>query len=146
MAKIQHADNIIPLVNALNYLLRAVIHQDNALICLKKELEYVDNYLVIMEYSGSFDFQVDRRIEPDTLSLYVPRFILQPIIENAIYHGIPGDLSKQGKILIKTYIQKERLEIWIEDNGEGMSEEAIKKIFLKRKKIRNHLMVLGLQM
>lgn len=36
MAKIQHADNIIPLVNALNYLLRAVIHQDNALICLKK--------------------------------------------------------------------------------------------------------------
>lgn len=134
MAKIQHADNIIPLVNALNYLLRAVIHQDNALICLKKELEYVDNYLVIMEYSGSFDFQVERQIEPDTLSLYVPRFILQPIIENAIYHGIPVDLSKQGKILIKTCIQKERLEIWIEDNGEGMPEEAIKKILSEKKK------------
>ena len=59
-----------------------------------------------MEYSGSFDFQVERQIEPDTLSLYVPRFILQPIIENAIYHGIPVDLSKQGKILIKTCIQK----------------------------------------
>lgn len=63
----------------------------------KKELEYVDNYLVIMEYSGSFDFQVERQIEPDTLSLYVPRFILQPIIENAIYHGIPGTCQNREK-------------------------------------------------
>lgn len=134
MAKIQHADNVVPLVNSLNCLLRAVIHQEDELICLKNELEYVDNYLTIMEYSGSFDFAVEKTIDPDTLDLFVPRFILQPIVENAIYHGMPNDLSMQGRLEIGTRKQEEMLEIWIEDNGDGMTEEEIRLILSTVKK------------
>ncbi len=65
MAKLQHADNIVPLVNSLNALLRNVIHQEHALIPLQDELDYVDNYLTIMGYSGSYDFAVERDLAPD---------------------------------------------------------------------------------
>lgn len=134
MAKIQHADNIVPLVNSLNFLLRAVMHEDKELISLKNELEYVDNYLTIMEYSGSYDFQIVRNIDNDTMELYVPRFILQPIVENAIYHGLSTDISKQGVITIETGIREENLEICIADNGDGMSSEEIQKVLNKKGK------------
>lgn len=133
MAKIQHADNLVPVVNSLNALLRAVMHQDKDLICLRDELEYVDNYLNIIEYSGSFDFLTERNIDENALALYIPRFILQPIIENVIYHGLPTNLSKQGKITIDVHV-KDNLQIMIGDNGEGMSEEEIKSILNQKKK------------
>ena len=134
MAKIQHADNIIPLVNSLNALLRNVVHQEHTLIQLSAELDYVDNYLTIMGYSGSYDFIVERQVEPDTLELYVPRFILQPIIENAIVHGQPGDLSRQGKICIYASRIEQTLQIVIEDNGKGMTEEEIQLLMAGKKR------------
>lgn len=114
MAKIQHADNIVPLVNSLNALLQNVMHQDREFIPLKNELEYVDNYLVIMEYSGSYDFMLTKEVEEDTLSLLIPRFILQPIVENAIYHGLPEDLAKQGRIVISSKRYDNNLVIIVE--------------------------------
>ena len=95
MAKLQHADNIVPLIHSLNAMLQNVMHRRNDMITLEDELEYVDNYLTIVEYSGSYDFAVEKKISEDAKELYVPRFILQPIMENAIYHGLPGDLSRQ---------------------------------------------------
>lgn len=133
MAKIQHADNIVPLVNSLNALLQNVMHQDKEFIHLKNELEYVDNYLTIMEYSGSYDFELERDVDEETLSLFIPRFILQPIVENAIYHGMPEDLSRQGRIVISAKIQDDFLKIVVEDNGEGISMEKAEDILKKGK-------------
>lgn len=128
MAKLQHADNIIPLVNSLNALLRNVVHQEHTLIPLSDELDYVDNYLTIMGYSGSYDFTVCRQISADAQHVYVLRFILQPIIENAIVHGMPADLSRQGSIKIQAEIVGKTLQIVIEDNGKGMTEEEIRQL------------------
>ncbi|MBO5094204.1 MAG: sensor histidine kinase [Lachnospiraceae bacterium] len=133
MAKIQHADNIVPLVNSLNALLQNVMHQDREFIPLKNELEYVDNYLVIMEYSGSYDFEIIKEVEEDTLSLLIPRFILQPIVENAIYHGLPEDLAKRGRIIISSKRCDNNLVIIVEDNGEGISEEKAEEVLKKKK-------------
>ncbi len=94
MAKIQHADNIVPLVQSLNSMLQNVMHQEEDMILLKKELLYVENYLRIVEYGGSFDCEVEKDIAPETENLLVLRFILQPILENAINHGLAGSLSK----------------------------------------------------
>lgn len=131
MAKIQHADNIVPLVNSLNALLQNVMHQDKEFIYLRNELEYVDNYLTIMEYSGSYDFVLEKEVDEHTLSLFIPRFILQPIVENAIYHGMPEDLSRQGRIVISAKIQENDLKIAVEDNGEGISMEKAEDILKK---------------
>lgn len=132
MAKIQHADNIVPLVNSLNALLQNVMHQDREFIPLRRELEYVDNYLVIMEYSGSYDFVIKKEVDEDTMALFIPRFILQPIVENAIYHGLPEDLSKQGQILLSAKKQGQKLILTVEDNGEGISKEKAEEILQKK--------------
>lgn len=131
MAKIQHADNMIPLVRSLNELLQNVMHQDRELIPLKSELEYVDNYVVIMEYSKSYDFVLEKDVEARALPLLVPRFTLQPIVENAIYHGLPEDLERQGHILISAGIRGDTLQIAVEDNGEGIPMDKAEAILKK---------------
>lgn len=144
MAKIQHADNLVPLVNSLNSLLQNVMHQERDFIQLKDELAYVDNYLTIIEYSGSYDFRVEQNIEPDTENLYITRFILQPIIENVVHHGLPEDLSKQGCIKISSRRKEDELEIIVEDNGLGMSAEQIEQIMSENSKDRKSFNGIGI--
>lgn len=143
MAKIKHADNLVPLVNSLNSLLQDVMHQEEDLILLKSELEYVDNYLTLMEYSGNYDFYVEKEIEENTENLYIPRFILQPIIENSIYHGLPGDLSKRGRILIRTQIEGAVLTIIVEDNGDGMNQDELRNLLKEPEQNRSSFNGIG---
>lgn len=102
------------------------------MILLKNELLYVENYLRIVEYSGSFDCEVIKEIAPETGNLLVLRFILQPILENAVNHGLAGSLSKQEKITIRSYLEGGKLILTIEDNGSGMTEEQIRRIMQEK--------------
>ncbi|MEY8523147.1 HAMP domain-containing protein [bacterium 1XD8-76] len=144
MAKIQHADNIVPLVQSLNSMLQNVMHQEEDMILLKNELSYVQNYLRIVEYSGKFDCEVQEDIAEDTENLLVLRFILQPILENAINHGLAGSLSRQERILIRSYIEDEKLILTIEDNGSGMTEEQIKRIMREKTERQKHFNGIGI--
>lgn len=144
MAKIQHADNIVPLVQSLNSMLQNVMHQEEDMILLKKELLYVKNYLRIVEYGGSFDCEVEKDIAPETENLLVLRFILQPILENAINHGLAGSLSKQERIVIRSYIEEEKLILTIEDNGNGMTGEQIRRIMQEKSERQKHFNGIGI--
>ena len=144
MAKIQHADNILPLVQSLNAMLQNVMHQEHDMIPLNDELDYLDNYLRIVEYSGSYDFILERNIDPEIGNLLVLRFILQPILENAIYHGLPSGLEKEGKIRISAHIVKNKLLLTVEDNGDGMTAEQIDMILNKKVKDRKHFNGIGI--
>lgn len=144
MAKIQHADNIVPLVQSLNSMLQNVMHQEKDMILLKNELDYVENYLRIVEYSGKFDCEVQKDIEAGTGDLLVLRFILQPILENAINHGLAGSLSKQERILIRSRIEDEKLILTIEDNGSGMTEEQISRIMGEKTDRQRHFNGIGI--
>lgn len=144
MAKLQHADNIVPLIHSLNAMLQNVMHRKEDMITLEDELEYVDNYLTIVEYSGGYDFTVEKKIDEDTRHLYVPRFILQPIVENAIYHGLPTDLSRQGVIKIESVRRGDRLYLSIEDNGDGMTKEQIEAVLNTPAGDRKHFNGIGI--
>lgn len=114
------------------------------MILLKKELLYVENYLRIVEYSGSFDCEVEKDIAPETENLLVLRFILQPILENAINHGLAGSLSKQEQILIRSYIEDGKLILTIEDNGNGMTKEQIRRIMREKTERQKHFNGIGI--
>ncbi len=133
MAKLQHADNVVPLVQSLNALLHDVMHQEKHIIFLHKELEYVANYLIIMEYSGSYDYTVELDIEDEANYFCIPSFILQPLVENAIYYGQPDDLSKQAIIKISAHKLGDYLELIIEDNGSGITEQQQAEMLTKVK-------------
>ncbi len=122
----------IHLANILRYCL-----SDENLVVLESELEYTRKYLFVLEqrYQGNFHFQFD--IEPDLLSIKVPKLILQPLIENAVFHGmIPKCLEEGGCLTISghkelfAFEDKEvtAIRINIIDNGIGMSEEEIGKV------------------
>lgn len=108
-------------------LLRKSIEWKDHFIPLSQELELIEKYLKIQSfrYRGRFSFKIN--LSSELYSIIIPKFIIQPIIENAIYHGVE---MKKGKGIIKVYGFKlnDTLKIIIQDNGVGMSEERLKQL------------------
>lgn len=115
-------EKAIKVTKNLGMLLRNSLNIDEDFVKLDKEIEHAKNYLDIQKirYDNKFTYEFIKKIE--TNSLYVPKLILQPIIENAIYHGIR---EKKSKSYIKIIVEKnpEYLIIKIIDNGLGPKEK-----------------------
>lgn len=115
-------EKAIKVTKNLGMLLRNSLNIDEDFVKLDKEIGHAKNYLDIQKirYDNKFTYEFIKKIE--TSSLYVPKLILQPIIENAIYHGIR---EKKSKSYIKIIVEKnpEYLIIKIIDNGLGPKEK-----------------------
>lgn len=135
MANIQGAENIEKLINALIQMLNASIGKNNKSITLEEELEYLKNYIVIQEFRYYDKFKVKFEIDDETLHFKMLRFLLQPLLENAIIHGIEP-LDGQGFILIKAFRDGADFKITITDNGVGFARERIDNV-LKEQSKRN---------
>lgn len=115
-------EEAIKVTKNLGMLLRNSLNIDEDFVKLDKEIGHAKNYLDIQKirYDNKFTYEFIKKIQ--TSSLYVPKLILQPIIENAIYHGIR---EKKSKSYIKIIVEKnpEYLIIKIIDNGLGPKEK-----------------------
>lgn len=121
-AKINHLDDLAEMIDNLGIILRKSIISDE-FIPLKKEMEIVESYLEIqrLRRSNWFSYEIEL---PEVLSqCLVPKLILQPIVENAIFHGI-GDMSK-GSINIYAERLDRDLSISVTDNGKGMDNSTL---------------------
>ena len=128
MAEQNDTEGVIRMISALAKLFRVSISKGHDIITISEELEHVRNYLIIQQirYKGKFEFSilVDEGIE-DAPTI---KLIVQPIVENAIYHGIKY-LQEMGHIDIKVYRRKPgAIVLEIRDNGVGMDEEKLTKI------------------
>lgn len=97
------------------------------MVPLEQEIKHIRNYMFIQEIRHGSRLQVFYNIEEDVEKIEIPRFILQPIVENAISHGL-GNLTSTGTLEISAYEEKERLWIRIEDDGEGMDQDKVAEI------------------
>jgi two-component system sensor histidine kinase YesM len=127
LAMMQNVKNIHDLVSSLINLLQAAVKVDDILIPLSSEIDYVKSYLTIQLYRFSRQPQVDFRLDSLTQSYMVPKMILQPIVENALIHGL-RDGQENPVITIKAYPLDNSLIISISDNGVGMSERKIREV------------------
>lgn len=140
MATIQGANGIADVSTALSRLLKNVAKGNGSLIPLREEIHLVDDYFTIMKYRYCGTIELEYRIDDQSLlDCMVNRFSLQPIVENAIFHGIEPN-GRAGKITIHIFngdtmertamadhpVQTFRIDV--EDNGVGMTEEAIAKV------------------
>lgn len=107
-------------LSSLAELLRNTIIDKNELITIKKEVENIKNYVVIQKIRYGNSFEVKYDIEEDLLENKIIKFILQPIVENSIIHGIDENKENQW-INIKITSEKENILIIIEDNGKGFN-------------------------
>lgn len=119
------SQEIVQIANALSAIMRYCIKGSDAVL-LKNELDIVESYLKIIaiRFEGRFDFRLD--IDPPLLDAEVPRFILQPIVENAVYHGLEPKLS-HGTLCIAGHAADGALLLRIADDGIGMSAEVLEQ-------------------
>ena len=127
MATVLKADNITNSIVALGNILSPVFRSDEIMWTIKQELEYVDNYMKIMNWrfgnSIEFLFDADDRL----MDCKTPRFVLQPLVENSITHGM-NDVK--GQFRVRTIVREEAGDVVIKiaDNGEGIAEEKLAMI------------------
>ncbi|MBS6676818.1 MAG: sensor histidine kinase [Clostridiales bacterium] len=112
---------------ALAELLRATIKKES-FIPLKEEMTTVRDYLYIQEQRFGDKISVAYQVEDNVEKYQVPNFILQPLIENAIIHGLEPKLEK-GRLLIQIQKEEDRLYFLVADDGVGMSVEEIETLY-----------------
>jgi LytS/YehU family sensor histidine kinase len=109
------------MLSKLSDLLRDLLkYRDSPVVKLEDELRYVRTYLEIskLRFADRLTFRIDS--SPDTASAAVPLFILQPLVENALTHGI-GTRARGGSITVRARRESSRLAIEIEDDGNGVT-------------------------
>ena len=131
MATIQGVTGIAEMTTALARLLKRVAKGNSAMIPLKEELDLVKDYFLIQQYRYGGSISIEYNIESEDLyQCMIHRFSLQPIIENALFHGIEPKGSA-GKITVDVHVQDREdgkdLNISVTDNGVGMTKETIEK-------------------
>lgn len=128
-------EDAMKMVSALAKLFRISISRGHELIPIKDELQHAKNYLVIQSYryrnQFSYSFDIETRLEHYLCN----KITVQPLIENAIYHGIDR-MVDEGEITISVKEapdNKDDILITVEDNGVGMTEEQCRKILRKER-------------
>lgn len=128
LAVMNGQNEIDRLVSSLNKLLYYNLGKLGQSSTIEEEIDALQQYLTLQQIR--YDFQFDVRIQADAgvLKAPVPRFILQPLVENSLYHGLKDD----GHIQVEVKYNGGMMEIGIRDNGAGMSEETIRQLLQPR--------------
>lgn len=143
MAIKQKVDNISDIITSLIQLLRVCMGKGDEFIYIFEEIAYIKSYLKIQEYKYYNNFDVHFEVDEEILHYKIPRFLCQPIVENAIIHGI--GLSKTDRIIvIKGYREENDVKIAVMDNGAGMPPEKVNSI-LKDDYSRSPLSGIGIK-
>lgn len=135
MAEIDEEYAISDAISSLGKLLRYSIRWVSGNVCLREEIEYIQNYLALMNLRFNYEIYLSLNIPEIMLDQEIPKMSLQPIIENAIYHGIE-DLAEDTNIYMKGTIEGTDCVIEITDAGKGMTGETLEHL---KKKIAGEI-------
>ena len=127
MAKIKGEEVIAKMVFSLTKFFRISLSDGKNIVTLREASELFENYLSIQEirFPGKFDYQIN--IPEELMTYMVPKFLLQPFVENSISHGLERSAGK-GTLYIEGKEKNGILYFLVEDNGKGIPEEKLKDI------------------
>ena len=131
MAEAGDRKNVVLMTSALAKLLRKSISNRNEMVTLEEEIEYTRSYLIIqkMRYVDKLEYEMD--VESAILQMEVVKLIVQPLVENAIYHGIKYKEGK-GLVRIEGGFGEDQVVLRIIDNGVGMTKTQLAHVFDER--------------
>lgn len=144
MARMNGNKDISDFANAFISLLQNTLRiRDTIYISLREELRNVENYLLLLNYRYIDKFDVEISCGEELKKCAIPNVMLQPIVENAIFHGIA---PKEGKGLLRISVSKveEALEISVEDDGVGMTPEMVEQIMNEEQVNRGGMRKIGI--
>ena len=113
----------------LSNILRRLLRKHETFVPLQEELDFIDDYLGIeVARFGRDNLVIRKHVDEKTLDAFVPSMLLQPIVENALKHGLAAKMGG-GELTIHTESREGRLVIAVEDNGVGISKERMAQVF-----------------
>ncbi|QUH29057.1 sensor histidine kinase [Vallitalea guaymasensis] len=130
IAKLNNVKEIGVIATQLGSLLRNSINCEQEFLTVKDNLDLINNYLEIQKIRYNDGFDVNIATDDETLGYYIPKLILQPIVENAIVHGFEN-IDEKGMLIIRGYRKEDNLYFEVLDNGIGMNEEQIEEALSK---------------
>lgn len=135
LIKMNRPDDAFQMIHAIGQFYRTALSSGKNMISLRTEVENIESYIQIqkMRYRDKIVFQIE--FEEEIMNVPIVKLTLQPLVENAIYHGVKN-VSHQGKITVRGERDGEDVAIRITDNGAGMSEERAEEILSEEEKSR----------
>jgi len=131
MAEIEEKYEISDAVTILGKLLRYSMKWDSKTVTVKEEIDYIKNYLSLINLRFDYEIYLSTNIPDIIYKQQIPKMSLQPIVENAIYHGIE-QIAEDTNIYIKGYVDGDGdCVIEITDAGRGMTEEEVNNLYKK---------------
>lgn len=127
MAEIDEKYEISDAITALGKLLRYSMRWVSGNVKLEEELEYIKSYMVLINLRYDYEIILSLNLPEELLGQEIPKMSLQPIVENAILHGIEP-LSEDSTIYIKGWIENDDCIIEISDTGQGMTDAQVKAL------------------
>ena len=115
------------MIHLLGNMFRWNIKMKGIIVDLKEEMDYVRSYIELQKLRYDNAFEVVMNIESSAMKLGVLKLTLQPLVENALQHGL-GQCLSGGRILIEGMIQEDKLTLRVSDNGKGMDEDKVNEI------------------
>ena len=133
IASVNNETGIEQLSNSLVDLMRDCIRNDERFVQVQDEISMLQSYINIQDYRMLGEFTVQMQIEKEIKENLMPHLILQPIVENALLHGILPEKTRRGLISIQGFVEGETMVFAITDNGIGMDQEQIRKMFAEER-------------
>lgn len=131
MIENEQKQEAVKVVTALARFFRISLSKGKNIIPVSDELEHVRNYLMIqqMRFKNKFTYVIEA--EEDVMELSCLKLLLQPLVENAIYHGMEF-MDGDGEIHVRAYREEDDLWFWISDNGLGMTREQVEGLLSEK--------------
>lgn len=123
LARMRGEKEIDKLVSSLNKILHYNLNKGET-AQIRDELEALQNYMSVQSARYQFHYEIDFQAEESNLDWFIPRFILQPLVENALLHGLKDD----GRIWVRIAAEGSDALIEVRDDGIGMTEEQLRKL------------------
>ncbi len=127
MAQVSKHEGIRKMTDNLMQIMDCTFRDHHSMHTLDEEIRILESYIHIMKirYAESFDLEIF--LEETCKNMKIPKLILQPLVENAVFHGLQ-ESAEEGVVRIEIMRQDASLRLVVEDNGCGMSEEMLEKI------------------
>lgn len=139
-----HPNQATDIIEKLSDILHYSLGKNGIFVSLKDEIEYIDSYLSLLKIRYKEKLQYRFEIDNDAYEYMLPRMILQPLVENAVQHGIKPKKGS-GLVTISAEVEQGNLILKVEDNGVGIPDNNLKNIqlILNKQEIRTDHIGLG---
>lgn len=141
IARMNGQQDIAKLVSVFTRILHYNLGKNSIIVSMREEVAAIRDYIELQSIRYDHHFHTDMEVDPETLDIPVPRFILQPLVENAMYHGGQDD-NMEIRVLIRKL--DGGLSLSVRDNGDGIPEERLQELLQDNDELRKSGLGIGL--